>query len=100
VAGERSGLHTGEPLGWQIACGGSSAFAGPYTHNALGPMRDKRAVLVTALSAIIAVVSALQMRDHVRLVEIIGLFASGAGTGAGIAVIIVGRKRRIEGAAA
>ena len=54
---------------------------------------------MTALSAIIAIISALQMRDHVRLVEIIGLFASGAGTGAGIAAIVVGRKRRIEGAA-
>ena len=43
------------------------------------PMRDMRAALVTALSAIIAIVSALQMRDHVRLVEISGLFASGAG---------------------
>ena len=63
-------------------------------------MRDMRAVLVTALSAIIAIVSALQMRDHVRLVEIIGLFASGAGTGAGIAATIAGRKRRSEGAAA
>jgi len=63
-------------------------------------MRDMRAALVTALSAVIAVVSALQMRDHVRLVEIIGLFASGAGTGAGIAAMIVSRKRRIEGAAA
>ena len=63
-------------------------------------MRDMRAILVTALSAIIAVLSALQMRDHVRLVEIIGLFASGAGTGAGIAATIIGRKRRIERAAA
>jgi hypothetical protein len=60
-------------------------------------MRDRLAVLVTAFSAIIAVVSALQMRDHVRVVEIIGLFASGAGTGAGIAAAILGRKRRIEG---
>ena len=62
-------------------------------------MRDRLAVLVTALSAIIAVVSALQMRDHVRVVEIIGLFASGAGTGAGIAAAMLGRKRRIEGTA-
>ena len=63
-------------------------------------MRDRLAVLVTALSAFIAVVSALQMRDHVRVVEIIGLFASGAGTGAGITATAVGRKRRIEAAAA
>jgi hypothetical protein len=63
-------------------------------------MRDRLAVLVTALSAIIAVLSALQMRDHVRTVEIIGLFASGAGTGAGIAATVVGRKRRVEGTAA
>ena len=63
-------------------------------------MRDLRPVLVTALSAIVAVVSALSMRDHVRLVEIVGLFASGAGTGAGIAATIAGRKRQSEGAAA
>ena len=63
-------------------------------------MRETPAVLVTALSAIIAVVSALQMRDHVRLVEIIGLFASGVGTGAGIAATVAARKARREGAAA
>jgi hypothetical protein len=63
-------------------------------------MSDTRAVLVTALSAIIAIISALQMRDHVRLVEIIGLFASGVGTGAGIAAAIAGRKRRSERPAA
>ena len=63
-------------------------------------MRDIRAVLVTALSAIIALISALQMRDHVRLVEIIGLFASGVGTGAGIAVTVAGRKRQGERGAA
>jgi len=63
-------------------------------------MRDMPAVLVTALSAIIAVVSALQMRDHVRLVEIIGLFASGVGTGAGIAATVAARKTRSGGAAA
>ena len=63
-------------------------------------MRDKLAVIVTALSAVIAVLSALQMREHVRLVEIIGLFASGAGTGAGVATTVISRKRRIEGAAA
>ena len=59
-----------------------------------------RAILVTTLSAILAVLSALQMRDHVRLVEIIGLFASGAGTGAGIAATVAARKRRKEHAAA
>ena len=63
-------------------------------------MSDTRAVLVTALSAIIAIISALQMRDHVRLVEIIGLFASGVGTGAGIAAAIASRKRRSERPAA
>ena len=63
-------------------------------------MSDTRAVLVTALSAIIAIISALQMRDHVRLVEIIGLFASGVGTGAGIAAAIAGRNRRSERPAA
>jgi hypothetical protein len=71
-----------------------------HTHNAPGLMRDLRAVLVTALSAIIAVMSALSMRDHVRLVEIIGLFASGVGTGAGIASTVAVRKRRIEETAA
>ena len=70
------------------------------THTAPDPMREMRAVLVTALSAIIAVISAVQMRDHVRLVEIIGLFASGVGTGAGIAATVAGRKRRGERAAA
>ena len=63
-------------------------------------MSDTRAVVVAVLSAIIAIISALQMRDHVRLVEIIGLFASGVGTGAGIAAAIAGRKRRGERAGA
>ena len=63
-------------------------------------MSDTRAVVVAVLSAIIAIISALQMRDHVRLVEIIGLFASGVGTGAGIAAAIAGRKRRSERAGA
>jgi hypothetical protein len=61
-------------------------------------MRDKLAVLVTVLSAIIAVVSASTMRDHVRVVEIIGLFGSGMGTGAGIAAIVA--RRRLSAARA
>ncbi len=93
MAGEHSGVHTGEQPGKQ-------ASGGPHNHTAPALMRDRLAVLVTALSAIIAIVSALQMRDHVRVVEIIGLFASGAGTGAGIAAAVVGRKRRVEGTAA
>jgi hypothetical protein len=55
-------------------------------------MRDKLPVLVTVLSAIVAVVSASTMRDHVRVVEIIGLFGSGLGTGAGIAATVARRR--------
>jgi hypothetical protein len=34
------------------------------------------------------------MRDHVRLVEIIGLFFGGFGSGAGVALMVVTRRKR------
>ena len=55
-----------------------------------------RAVIVTMISAVIAIVSALGMREHVRLVEIVTLFASGVGTGAGIAATVAARRRQAE----
>jgi hypothetical protein len=60
-------------------------------------MRQKISLAATALSVLVAIISALSMRDHVRLVDIVGLFASGVGTGASIASAMVGRARRAEG---
>lgn len=57
-------------------------------------MREKLSVVSTVVGVLSAVASALAMRDHVRLVEIVGLFASGVGTGAGIAVAMAGRRAR------
>ena len=58
-------------------------------------MREKLEIMVLVLSALIAVVSAVSMRDHVRLVEIVGLFGSGMGTGAAIAATVA-RRRRLQ----
>ena len=63
-------------------------------------MREKLEIMVLVLSALIAVVSAVSMRDHVRLVEIVGLFGSGMGTGAGIAAMVVRRRLQAERRAA
>ena len=54
-------------------------------------MRQKLPILVTAMGALTSLLSAAAMRDHVRLVEIVGLFASGASTGAGIAALYLTR---------
>lgn len=63
-------------------------------------MRDKLDIMVLVLSALIAVVTALSMRDHVRVVEIVGLFGSGMGTGASIAAMVARRRHRAERGAA
>jgi hypothetical protein len=55
-------------------------------------MREKLDILVLVLSTLLAIVSAMSMRDHVRVVEILGLFASGIGTGAGIAAFVARRR--------
>jgi hypothetical protein len=56
-------------------------------------MKQKLPILVTVLGALTSILSAAAMRDHVRLVEIVGLFASGASTGAGIAMLLLTRAR-------
>jgi hypothetical protein len=58
--------------------------------------RERLSIAATVLSASTAILSALAMRDHLRLVEILGLFASGAGTGAGIAFLVASRARRSD----
>lgn len=50
-------------------------------------MRSKFQVAATLIGAIVSLMSALSMADHVRLVEIIGLFFGGMGTGAGLAAL-------------
>jgi hypothetical protein len=57
-------------------------------------MREKLALLSTILGAAISLASALAMQDHVRLVEIIGLFFGGFGSGAGFAVMVATRRNR------
>ena len=56
-------------------------------------MRQKWPIVATVLSALTALISAAAMRDHVRLVEIVSLFASGVATGASITALVVGRAR-------
>lgn len=58
--------------------------------------RSRRfATVATVLGALLSFYSALAMRDHVRLVEIIELFFGGVGTGAGIAALVVQRSRDV-----
>ena len=64
-------------------------------------MREHLSTIAFVLSVLTAGVSALAMRDHVRVVEIVGLFASGIGTGASIvAEVVRQRARRAARAAA
>ena len=51
------------------------------------------ATISTVLGAVISFVSALAMRDTVRLVDILALFFGGMGTGAGLASLGVARAR-------
>jgi hypothetical protein len=51
--------------------------------------------VTTILGAIVSVLSAFSMRDHVRLVEIVSLFFGGVGTGAGLASVI---RQRVQAA--
>ena len=57
-------------------------------------MRERMAVFTTVAGAVVALASALAMRDHVRLVDILTLFFGGAGTGAGVAGLLAGRRAR------
>jgi hypothetical protein len=57
-------------------------------------MRGKLALFSTILGAAVSLTSALAMRDHVRLVEIIGLFFGGFGSGAGVALTVATRRNR------
>ncbi|MCY7377857.1 MAG: hypothetical protein LH467_00775 [Gemmatimonadaceae bacterium] len=56
-------------------------------------MRQKWTIVATAGGVLTAVAAALAMRDHVRLVEIVSLFASGVATGAGMTSLLAGRAR-------
>jgi hypothetical protein len=56
-------------------------------------MREKWSIVGTVCGVIVALLSAATMRDHVRLVEIVSLFASGVATGASITALLVGRAR-------
>ncbi len=48
----------------------------------------------TILGAGVSLASALAMQDHVRLVEILGLFFGGFGSGAGVALLVATRRKR------
>jgi hypothetical protein len=56
-------------------------------------MRQKWSIVATVLGVLTALMSAATMRDHVRLVEIVTLFASGVATGASLTALLVGRVR-------
>ena len=57
-------------------------------------MRERLAIVSTVAGAVVALGSALVMRDHVRLVEILTLFFGGAGAGAGVASLVAARRGR------
>jgi len=57
-------------------------------------MRDKLAVISTALGAVLTFWAAVLMRDHVRMVEIVTLFFGGFGAGAGVAGLVAARRVR------
>jgi hypothetical protein len=57
-------------------------------------MREKLAVFSAILGAVVSLVSAVAMLDHVRLVEILGLFFGGFGSGAGVAQLVGARRNR------
>ena len=50
------------------------------------------AILATVISAATAVVDAVANRDQMRLVDALALFFGGAGTGAGVAVLVASRR--------
>ena len=54
---------------------------------------QRLATVSTVLGAVISFVSALAMRDSVRLVDILALFFGGMGAGAGLASLGVSRAR-------
>jgi hypothetical protein len=56
-------------------------------------MRQRWPIVGTVCGVIAALISAAAMRDHVRLVEIVSLFASGAATGASVTSLMVARTR-------
>lgn len=55
-------------------------------------MRERLPTIATTFGAVISLVAALSMRDHVRLVDIIALFFGGVGTGAGVVGLVVARR--------
>jgi hypothetical protein len=57
-------------------------------------MREKMAVFCTILGAGVSLASALAMQDHVRLVEILGLFFGAFGSGASVAMLVATRRSR------
>jgi hypothetical protein len=57
-------------------------------------MRGKLPYVVLAASVLTALFSALGMNDRVRVVDIILLFGSGVGTGAGIVATVVQERLR------
>jgi hypothetical protein len=57
-------------------------------------MRQHLSTIALVISVVTAGLSALAMRDHVRLVEIVGLFASGIGTGASIVAGVIQQRAR------
>ena len=60
-------------------------------------MRKKLSTIATVGGAALALLSAVSMRDHVRLVEIVTLFFGGVGAGAGIAGLGAARRAAQHG---
>lgn len=57
-----------------------------------GPLAQRLGAVVTVASALVALASAVGMRDRVRLVDVLMLFVGGVGTGAGVAELVARRR--------
>src|SRR6185436_4114962 len=67
---------------------GGRAAMPPSREVAMRQKKPALALLAAVLSAAVGLIGALALKDRVRLVDIIQLFAGGAGAGAGIAAAI------------
>ncbi len=59
-------------------------------------MRERLSILTAVFSAAVAIAAAVNMRDHVRLVDIIVLFFGGMGAGGGLVSALRASRRSLS----